>query len=166
MTVLTAEDRKRMPASEFAGPNRSFPIGDKTHAREAISGATRSEHAGNISKSEEDRIKGEARAKLGDKGGNDDPAGYGSADHKAAIAKMHPEHVHRLVQDAHAGKYGPEAQKAAQSAMQQAPAQQDTDQDGQSATPNYASMFNANEPDGDEDQTAPVPAGNIFSRGR
>lgn len=47
-----------------AGPNGSFPIGDETHAKLAISGATRSEHAGNISASTADHIKAEARAKL------------------------------------------------------------------------------------------------------
>lgn len=47
-----------------AGPNGSFPIGDPKHARLAISGATRSYNAGNISKSEENSIKAKARAKL------------------------------------------------------------------------------------------------------
>ena len=42
-----------------------FPIGNKTHARLAIGGATRSYNAGNISKSKEDEIKAQARAKLG-----------------------------------------------------------------------------------------------------
>lgn len=51
---------------EKAGPNGSFPIGDKKHARLAIGGATRSEHAGNISESTADAIKAKARAKLGD----------------------------------------------------------------------------------------------------
>jgi len=53
-----------MPLWEFAGANRSFPINDKTHARMAISGATRSEHAGNISHATAERIKAKARAKL------------------------------------------------------------------------------------------------------
>jgi hypothetical protein len=61
---LTADERKHMPAHEFAGPGHSFPINDATHARMAISGATRSEHAGNISASEAAHIKAEARAKL------------------------------------------------------------------------------------------------------
>lgn len=47
-----------------AGPNGSFPIGDAKHARLAIGGATRSEHAGNISESTADHIKAQARAKL------------------------------------------------------------------------------------------------------
>lgn len=50
-----------------AGPNGSFPIGDKKHARVAIGGATRSYNAGNISASTEAKIKSKARAKLGKK---------------------------------------------------------------------------------------------------
>jgi hypothetical protein len=48
-----------------AGPNSSFPIGDKKHARLAIGGATRSYNAGNISKGTENKIKSQARKKLG-----------------------------------------------------------------------------------------------------
>lgn len=50
---------------EKAGPNGSFPIGDKKHARLAIGGATRSERAGNISAATADAIKAKARRKLG-----------------------------------------------------------------------------------------------------
>ena len=139
MAVLTAQDRKSMPSKSFAGPGRSFPVNDANHARMAISGATRSERAGNISSSEEDAIKAKARAKLGDKGGED---------HKAAVAKMAPEHVHKLVQDAHAGKFGPDAQKTAQSAMQPAqgamtPQQGDGDSDEMDAPAgkDYSSIF-------------------------
>lgn len=62
---LTADKRKQMSPGQFAGPARSFPINDANHARLAISGATRSEHAGNISASEADSIKAKARRKLG-----------------------------------------------------------------------------------------------------
>lgn len=62
---LTAEDRHAMPKKEFAGPGESFPVNDKKHARLAISGATRSERAGNISPSTEAHIKAKARRKLG-----------------------------------------------------------------------------------------------------
>lgn len=48
-----------------AGPNGSFPVGDKKHARLAIGGATRSMRAGNISAGTAARIKAEARAELG-----------------------------------------------------------------------------------------------------
>lgn len=53
-----------------AGPNGSFPVGDPTHARLAIGGATRSERAGNISPSTEAHIKATARAELGKSDGH------------------------------------------------------------------------------------------------
>lgn len=68
MARLNALARKQMPAGSFAGPGRSFPINDKTHARLAISGATRSMRAGNISAAEAARIKAKARKKLGKPG--------------------------------------------------------------------------------------------------
>ncbi|HTV38602.1 MAG TPA: hypothetical protein VMF12_19390 [Xanthobacteraceae bacterium] len=67
MAPLTSAARKRLAARAFAGPGRSFPIQDKKHARLAISGATRSQHAGNISAAEADRIRTRARAKLAKK---------------------------------------------------------------------------------------------------
>lgn len=66
MAKLTEKDRQAMPKKEFAGPKKSFPINDKVHARMAISGATRSERAGNISMAEAAKIKAEARKKLGE----------------------------------------------------------------------------------------------------
>lgn len=72
MSKLTAADRAKIPANKFAGPKihgkPSFPLTDKPHDRMAISGATRSEHAGNISKAKEAEIKAEARRKLGKTG--------------------------------------------------------------------------------------------------
>ena len=65
MSKLSAADRAKMPKKDFAEPGKkAFPMNDKTHARMAISGATRSMHAGNISEAEADRIKAEARRKL------------------------------------------------------------------------------------------------------
>lgn len=64
MAKLTAAARKKMPAKKFAGPGKSFPINDKVHQREAISGATRSANAGNISPMEAAIIKSKARAAL------------------------------------------------------------------------------------------------------
>jgi hypothetical protein len=64
MAKLYAADRKKMPKSDFAGPGKSFPVSDPTHARLAISGATRSERAGNISASEAEQIKAKARGRL------------------------------------------------------------------------------------------------------
>ena len=65
MATLSTRARKKLPSGTFAGPRSSFPINDKTHARLAISGATRSKNAGNISASEAARIKAKARKKLG-----------------------------------------------------------------------------------------------------
>jgi hypothetical protein len=64
MSKLDAAARKAMSKGEFAGPDKSFPVNDAKHARLAISGATRSERAGNISSSEEAKIKAKARQKL------------------------------------------------------------------------------------------------------
>ena len=36
MAKLTAKQRKKLPAKSFAGPGRSFPMNDKTHARAAV----------------------------------------------------------------------------------------------------------------------------------
>jgi len=36
MAKLTPEERKELPSSTFAGPNRSFPIPDKNHAKAAL----------------------------------------------------------------------------------------------------------------------------------
>lgn len=70
MAVLTAAKRRAMPKKQFAGGgpkgSKGFPENDKTHDRMAISGATRSYNAGNISKSKEESIKASARRKLGD----------------------------------------------------------------------------------------------------
>ena len=71
MTVLNKAARAKMPAKDFAGGGpkgkKGFPMNDPTHARMAISGATRSFNAGNISASKEASVKAEARAKLGDR---------------------------------------------------------------------------------------------------
>jgi hypothetical protein len=64
MAKLNKEKRDNLPDSAFLGPGRSFPGNDATHLREAISGATRSEHAGNISESTAESIKAKARKKL------------------------------------------------------------------------------------------------------
>lgn len=40
MAKLTAKTRNALPAKDFAGPNRSFPIEDENHARNAIARAS------------------------------------------------------------------------------------------------------------------------------
>jgi hypothetical protein len=65
MTKLTTNQRNRLPAKEFAGPNRSYPVNDRAHARLAKSGASRAEHVGNISKATEAKIDAKANKVLG-----------------------------------------------------------------------------------------------------
>jgi hypothetical protein len=65
MSGLTAKTRKGMPSSKFAGPDKSFPVEDKKHARLAIGGATRSERAGNITPEQANAIKHRADHVLG-----------------------------------------------------------------------------------------------------
>lgn len=36
MAKLTTAERKRLPTSSFAGPDRSYPIQDAPHARNAL----------------------------------------------------------------------------------------------------------------------------------
>lgn len=61
---LTIKKRASLAPSDFAGPDRSFPVQDKNHARLAIGGATRSERTGNISESTAESIKSRARKVL------------------------------------------------------------------------------------------------------
>ncbi len=39
MAKLTTKERKKLPAKDFAGPKRSYPVEDKAHARAAKSRA-------------------------------------------------------------------------------------------------------------------------------
>lgn len=59
MARLTAKQRKALPASDFAGPGRSFPIPDKNHARAALG------RINNAPPSARPRIRAKADAKLG-----------------------------------------------------------------------------------------------------
>lgn len=64
MAKLSAKQRKKLPAKEFAGPHRSFPINDRGHAEAAIFDVPRAVKAGHLSPQEGARIKSEARRKL------------------------------------------------------------------------------------------------------
>lgn len=50
--------------SKTAGPGGSFPIGDCKHAKLAVSAASRSANAGNITPATKAAIQSKARAKL------------------------------------------------------------------------------------------------------
>jgi hypothetical protein len=40
MAKLTAKTRNALPAKDFAGPDRSFPVNDPSHARNALARAS------------------------------------------------------------------------------------------------------------------------------
>jgi hypothetical protein len=40
MAPLTTKARKEIPAKDFAGPHKSFPIENKAHARDALARAS------------------------------------------------------------------------------------------------------------------------------
>jgi hypothetical protein len=56
MAELTTKKRKKLPDSKFAGPDRSYPIPDKSHARNAKARAAQQVKKGHLSKSEERTI--------------------------------------------------------------------------------------------------------------
>lgn len=65
MSKLTADARRKIPTSEFAGPDRSYPIPDAGHAVAAKGRATQQVAAGNLSPSTAAKIKAKANRVLG-----------------------------------------------------------------------------------------------------
>lgn len=67
MSKLTSGARKALPKSTFAGPNRSYPIPDKSHAGNAKARASQAVNAGRMSKAQESKIDAKANKVLGKK---------------------------------------------------------------------------------------------------
>ena len=65
MVKLTAKARKKIPTSEFAGPDRSYPVPDRAHAANAKARATQAVKAGRMSASERAKIDAKANKVLG-----------------------------------------------------------------------------------------------------
>ncbi|HJP67536.1 MAG TPA: hypothetical protein VJ846_01445 [Sphingomicrobium sp.] len=65
MARLTSKARNAMPAKTFAGPNRSFPIPDKGHARAALQDVPKALKHGSITLDQAVRIRARAHKKLG-----------------------------------------------------------------------------------------------------
>lgn len=63
MAKLTAATRKRIPGKDFAGPDRSYPIEDKSHARNALARSSGKPIAGEIRAKVEKKFPG-----IGEKG--------------------------------------------------------------------------------------------------
>jgi hypothetical protein len=64
MGTLTTKQRKALPKSEFAGPNRSFPIENRAHAANAKARATQQELKGNLSHEAAAKIRAKANKVL------------------------------------------------------------------------------------------------------
>ncbi len=64
MAKLTSKARNALPASSFAGPDRSYPIPDASHAKNAKARASQLVQEGRMSKASEARIDAKADAKL------------------------------------------------------------------------------------------------------
>lgn len=65
MAVLTAAKRNKIPTSQFAGPDRSYPVEDRAHAINAKARAKQQLNAGNLSEEEYADIIAKANRKLG-----------------------------------------------------------------------------------------------------
>jgi hypothetical protein len=67
MAKLNASARKRLPAADFAGPDRSYPVPDKAHAANAKARASQAVNAGRMSAGTEKKIDAKADKVLGQK---------------------------------------------------------------------------------------------------
>jgi hypothetical protein len=66
MATLTAKKRKALPASEFAGPDRSYPVNNRSHAANAKSRDAQGVKKGTLSASAAARINRKADRILGE----------------------------------------------------------------------------------------------------
>ncbi len=65
MARLSSMTRNSLPSSAFAGPNRSFPIPNKSHAVAAKAMVGRAQKKGTINATQANVIRRKANAKLG-----------------------------------------------------------------------------------------------------
>jgi hypothetical protein len=64
MATLTTKQRKALKSNQFAGPDRSYPVPDKAHARNAKARASQMERRGIISESTKEKIDAKANKVL------------------------------------------------------------------------------------------------------
>lgn len=64
MSTLTAARRRKLASSQFAGPDRSYPVNDRAHAAVAKSRAKQQLNRGKLSKSQYAHIVAKANRKL------------------------------------------------------------------------------------------------------
>jgi hypothetical protein len=65
MAKLSSGARNALPKSKFAGPNRSYPVNDRSHAANAKARASQAVNAGRMSSSEKSKIDAKANRVLG-----------------------------------------------------------------------------------------------------
>lgn len=65
MAKLSTAARKALPDKDFAGPGRTYPVEDKSHAANAKARASEEANKGNLSKSAEKKIDARADKVLG-----------------------------------------------------------------------------------------------------
>lgn len=68
MSKLSSKARKALPKSDFAGPGRSYPIPDRSHAANAKARASQMVKAGKLSPAAKAKIDAAANRKLGKRG--------------------------------------------------------------------------------------------------
>jgi hypothetical protein len=64
MAKLTTKARKALPSKDFAGPGRSYPVENRSHAIAAKGRATQQWTEGKLSASARDKIVAKANQKL------------------------------------------------------------------------------------------------------
>jgi hypothetical protein len=67
MAKLSSKARKKLPKSAFAGPGRSYPVPDKSHAANAKARASQMVKRGKLSKAAAAKIDAKANKVLGKK---------------------------------------------------------------------------------------------------
>ena len=68
MAKLTSKQRSSLKPSQFAGPGRTYPVPDKSHAAMAKTDASKAVNAGKMTKGQESRIDAKANRVLGKSG--------------------------------------------------------------------------------------------------
>ena len=64
MAKLTSKKRNSLPKGDFAGADRSYPVNDKSHARNALARASEMENKGKLSASSKAKIDAKAHRVL------------------------------------------------------------------------------------------------------
>lgn len=67
MAKLTTKKRSSLSKSEFAGPDRSYPVNDRKHAANAKARASQMEKKGKLSESAKAKIDAKANKVLNNK---------------------------------------------------------------------------------------------------